>query len=188
MYFCIRDDDTSFFTSPEDLERSYGKIKSVGPVSLAIIPFCLAGSSKAVPEKFRNRWTIHPLDQNRSLVSYLRLEIAAGRFEAMLHGYYHETRSLKPEFVSGDDLMSKVRDGRKYLEDVLETRIAVFVPPHNRIGRRGLSAIESADRTSVERQVCEGAGDLGPPTLGRYGRDSNDGLTTAGLEFLGCSI
>ena len=25
MYFCIRDDDTSFFTSPDDLEHAYGE-------------------------------------------------------------------------------------------------------------------------------------------------------------------
>ena len=39
MYFCIRDDDTSFFTSPEELERVYGQISQLGPVSLAVVPF-----------------------------------------------------------------------------------------------------------------------------------------------------
>ena len=39
MYFCIRDDDTSFFTSPDELELAYGEIMKHGPVSLAIIPF-----------------------------------------------------------------------------------------------------------------------------------------------------
>ena len=118
MYFCIRDDDTSFFTSPEDLERAYGTIKGKGCVSLAIVPFFRAGPSKGVPEKFRNRWTVHALHENVSLVSYLRQEIAEGRFEAMLHGYYHDERNGTPEFTASQHLDRKVLDGRKYLEDL----------------------------------------------------------------------
>jgi hypothetical protein len=40
MYFCIRDDDTSFFTSPEDLERVYGEVIGVRPLAvvLSIVP------------------------------------------------------------------------------------------------------------------------------------------------------
>ena len=30
MQFCIRDDDTSFFTSPDDLEAAYGDLKGRG--------------------------------------------------------------------------------------------------------------------------------------------------------------
>lgn len=68
MYFCIRDDDTSFFTSPEELERAYGDIVRWGPVSLAVVPFHRAGTSKGVPEKFRGRWTVHRLHENQELV------------------------------------------------------------------------------------------------------------------------
>ena len=53
MYFCIRDDDTSFFTSPEELEHAYGEVTQWGPVSLAVIPFCRAGLSKGVTGEFR---------------------------------------------------------------------------------------------------------------------------------------
>src|SRR5881409_3233109 len=80
MYFCIRDDDTSFFTSPEDLERVYGAVSRWGPISLAVVPFHRAGTSKAVPDKFRGRWSVHPLHENQALVDYLRTGIATGRF------------------------------------------------------------------------------------------------------------
>ena len=63
-HFCIRDDDTSFFTRPEDLEQAYGRITQYGPVSLAVIPFCRAGDNKVVPEKLRNTWSVHALDEN----------------------------------------------------------------------------------------------------------------------------
>jgi hypothetical protein len=141
VYFCIRDDDTNFFTSPDELERAYEQVTKHGPVSLAIIPFCRAGTSKWLPEPYRERWSVHPLHENKALVQYLRQGIADGRYEAMLHGYHHDERGCGREFVSGSDLASKVRQGKHYLEDLLQTRIRVFVPPHNAIGRSGLQAI-----------------------------------------------
>jgi len=141
MYFCIRDDDTNFFTTPDDLEHAYGEISQQGPVSLAIIPFCRPGTNKAVPEKFRDRMSIHPLHKNRALVEYLRERISQGRFEAMLHGFHHDEEHGKPEFAQGSELASRVTEGKKYLEDLLGTTIRVFVPPHNAIGHQGLRAI-----------------------------------------------
>jgi hypothetical protein len=142
--FCIRDDDTSFFSTPEDLERAYPRNMLGGPVSLAVIPFCRAGRSKGVPEKYRKTWSVHPLDENRSLVEYLRKEITAGRYEAMLHGYYHDERETREEFESGRDLARRIVDGQKYLEDLLGVRIRAFVAPRNTIGRQGLKAIAKA--------------------------------------------
>jgi Uncharacterized protein conserved in bacteria (DUF2334) len=144
VYFCIRDDDTSFFTSPEDLERAYGEIIRSGPVSLAVVPFHIAGTSKAVPEKFRRRWTVHPLHENRELVTYLRSRVSQGFFEIMLHGYHHDMASGRPEFAEGERLAQKVKDGRQYLEDLLGTSIRVFVPPNNSIRRGGLRSVAAA--------------------------------------------
>ena len=144
MQFCIRDDDTSFFTSPEELEHAYGEITRQGPVSLAIVPFHRAGTSKAVPEQFRGRWSTHPLHENSALVDYLRTRIAEGRFEAMLHGYHHDVRQGPHEFAAHRDLRQRVLDGRKYLEGLLKTEIRVFVPPHNALSSHGLRAIAGA--------------------------------------------
>jgi len=144
MYFCIRDDDTSFFTSPDDLEHAYGEISRWGPVSLAVVPFHRAGTSKSVPERFRACWSVHPLHENPALVDYLRRGISDGRFEIMLHGYHHDEGNDRPEFLNGKDLARKVISGREYLEDLLGTPVRVFVPPHNAIGREGLRAIVRA--------------------------------------------
>jgi hypothetical protein len=144
LHFCIRDDDTSFFTRPEELEEAYGRISQRGPVSLAVVPFCRAGSSKGVPERMRRTWSVHPLHENAALVDYLRGQVAAGRFEVMLHGYFHDEVHGRPEFADGDDLERRVREGRRYLEDVLGTTVRAFVPPHNAIGRRGLAAVAKA--------------------------------------------
>jgi hypothetical protein len=145
MYFCVRDDDTSFFTAPEELEGAYGEVTQWGPVSLGVVPFHRAGTSKAVPEKFRGRGSVHPLHENRALVEYLRAGVSKGRFEIMLHGYHHDEASDRAEFSAGDDLAQKVMDGRKYLEDLIGASVRVFVPPHNTIGRGGLRAIVRAN-------------------------------------------
>jgi hypothetical protein len=141
MHFCIRDDDTSFFTSPDELELAYGEIVKHGPVSLAIIPFCKAGTSKGVPEKYRGKWSINPLHKNRALVEWLRSHISTGLIEPMLHGYHHDEESRLFEFIGANDLARRVSDGRKYLEDLLGAPIRMFVPPRNGIGRQGLQAI-----------------------------------------------
>ena len=144
LYFCIRDDDTSFFTSPDELEQTYGTVTKQGPVSLAIIPFCRAGMSRWVPQAYRDRWSVHPLHENTALVEYLRDGIKNGRYEAMLHGYHHDEPMNRREFLEGSDLERKIRDGKQYLEEVLGTVIRVFVPPHNAIGRKGLKAVTAA--------------------------------------------
>lgn len=144
MQFCIRDDDTSFFTSPEQLERAYGDVTRWGPVSLAVVPFHRAGTSKGVPEKFRGRWSVHPIHENPDLVEYLRQGTAAGRYEVMLHGYYHDEPDGRFEFQTDHDLAYRVRHGREYLEDLIGSPIRMFVPPRNTIGRNGLRAIAKA--------------------------------------------
>jgi len=141
LQFCIRDDDTSFFTTPEQLEAAYGAVNRWGPVSLAVIPYCRAGTSRGVPASMRGRWTVHPLHENAALVQYLRAAVAEGRFEIMLHGYWHDEPHGRPEFAAGQDLGRRVAEGRRYLEELLHTHIRVFVPPHNTIGSDGLKAI-----------------------------------------------
>jgi hypothetical protein len=144
MHFCIRDDDTNFFTSPDDLDQAYGAISQWGPVSLAVVPFHKAGTSKAIPEKYRGRWTVHPLHENRQLVDYLRSGIHKGQFEIMLHGYYHDEADGGAEFGGSHNFGERVAAGRKYLEDLLGTSVCVFVPPHNAINRQGLRAVSLA--------------------------------------------
>ena len=53
------------------------------------------------------------------------------------------SRTAGRSLPKADDLHRRVLEGRRYLEDLLGTKIRVFVPPHNAIGRHGLRA----DRT-----------------------------------------
>lgn len=139
--FCLRDDDTSYFTSPDELEEAYGEVTRRGPVSLAVVPYFRGGISKGIPDRYRCTWKEYPLHENRELVDYLKEGIRQSKYEIMLHGLYHDEQDGRPEFAAREGLDERVREGRRYLESLLDTRIRVFVPPHNFISRQGLTAV-----------------------------------------------
>lgn len=145
MKFALRDDDTSFFTRPEQLERVYGAYWDRLPISLAIVPCHAATRSKAIPEQYWDESSQQefPLADNGDLVACLRVLLAAGRVAPMLHGYSHKNYPDGFEFQVGPDLPGRLRRGRRELERVLGAPIRTFVPPHNALSRRGLEAVEA---------------------------------------------
>lgn len=144
LTFCLRDDDTNFFTNPDQLEDCYSSLWSYGPISLAVVPFQRGCQTQAIPEQFRNTGEIYPLADNWELVTYLRQQLHQGRIEIMLHGYHHEHFQESPEFCRSPDLVAKVQNGKFYLERLLETKVRVFIPPHNAISRKGWRAVAEA--------------------------------------------
>lgn len=148
--FAIRDDDTSFFTRPEDLDFVYGRYWGTVPISLAVVPF-------SVPvHRGRSHSAVHapdqqvPLGENVALVDYLKEKIALGQVEIMLHGYSHEYKQINGKWVGEfgwkpqSQLMREIVEGKGYLERLLKVRIRVFVPPSNTIGASGIRAIRAA--------------------------------------------
>jgi len=148
--FAIRDDDTCFFTQPEDLDQVYGMYWGIVPVSLAVVPF-------SVPEhRGRSMSPSYPTNQpaplggNKRLVSFLRDKARRGHVEIMLHGHTHEYKQAGTEWIGEfgwkpqAQLTAETLHGKKYLEQLLETDVRVFVPPSNRIGCAGIRAIRQA--------------------------------------------
>ena len=146
MQFIIRDDDTCYFTSPEELALRYEPLwDACVPVSLAVVPFH-AGvrSGTVVPRELWGNGLRYPLEDNVALTTYLKEKADQRVTEILLHGYAHENYPEGPEYVAGEDLEVKTREGRGYLENVLQTKITTFVPPHNRLSRRGWLAMVKA--------------------------------------------
>ena len=52
MKFAIRDDDTSFFTRPEQLLRVYQGIWDRAPVSLSVVPFHGRTHTEGIPAEY----------------------------------------------------------------------------------------------------------------------------------------
>jgi hypothetical protein len=96
----VRDDDISFFTSPDLLERVYGRLWSRHkPVCLSVIP---AQNSNvridyrpgkpfdpSIPPGYRGQDHDHTILNNRELCAYLNEKARQGLVEICLHGYSH---------------------------------------------------------------------------------------------------
>lgn len=144
MKVAVRDDDTCYFTAPADLERVYGEVWGTVPVCLATIPFAKGYRSPAVPRDYWDSGEAFALARNSEMVSALRDHVAAGRVSIALHGYTHEDFPDGWEFQAAPDPERRVREGREYLQDLLRAPIAIFVPPHNALSKRGLAAVADA--------------------------------------------
>jgi len=170
--FLIRDDDTCAFTAPEELIDCYGEIWGTIPVGLAVTPFRIPGDHPAVPHRVRGMTDPLPLEQNGEITAFLREQSAAGRVEVLLHGYHHTKPRGLPEYVGATDLVRKTREGKAYLEQLLDCRIDTFVPPNNGIGREGLQGVVAAglNLVNVPSLLRHGIRPFHPVNLVNYAR------------------
>jgi hypothetical protein len=144
MKVALRDDDTCYFTSPEKLERVYSDVWDRVPVCLATVPFAVGYERKGIPEEHWHSGVSFPLEQNAALVPFLKQQIGAGRVTIALHGYTHEDYPDGFEFQSAPDPERRLAHGLGYLQETLATPITVFVPPHNALSKRGMTAVSGA--------------------------------------------
>jgi hypothetical protein len=144
MKVALRDDDTSYFTEPDRLEAVYHDVWDRLPVALAVVPHAAGFRDQAIPQKYWQADRAFPLDENPSLVERLRRLVAEGRVTIAQHGFTHEDFPDGYEFQAAPDLEDRLRQGKACLERVLDTRIRVFVPPHNALSKRGLAAVSEA--------------------------------------------
>ena len=149
MRMIIRDDDTCGFTQPEEIQACYEKIWDDIPISLSVTPFRIPGNDKNLPKQLMGEMEILPLHENQELVQMLRAEIIAGRIDISMHGYHHLCYNGLPEYVGGEDLDKKTKDGRAYLEKLLGLIVSSFVPPNNGINPAGIAAVIAAGMNLV---------------------------------------
>jgi hypothetical protein len=143
LKFALRDDDTNYFTRPEQLERAYGAYWDRLPISLAIVPVHAATRSKAIPEHHWEGDQEFPLAENGELVAFLTDLVSSGRAAPMLHGYSHKNYPDGFEFQVAPDLPGRLRRGREYLERLFGRTVRTFVPPHNALSKQGIEALEA---------------------------------------------
>lgn len=163
----IRDDDLSYWTKPEDIEKVYKplfdkKIK----ISFATIPFAVQMFNAGNFDTFyQDENSSTPMGQNKNIVEYIKDKIEQGLVEIMLHGYNHlysfesqgiiktatyenlEQSRINIKFIGEynyqnyQTLCKKTKEGKEYLEDLFQVKIKNFVPPSNQIGKDGIKAI-----------------------------------------------
>lgn len=151
-YICLRDDDTNFFTTVEELQEAYGRYWGAIPITLAVIPF-VHGSERKIfdveipyEKKFENlrRWEqnataeelseyhkVHPIGDNKELVEELSTLAAKGMVEIAQHGVFHRYTEYGAELLGDRMSFASLRDGKEYLEKVFNVPVATLIPPGN---------------------------------------------------------
>jgi len=150
----IRDDDTSAFTRPEQLETIYGPVWERGlPVSLAVIPrprddvrvWHRPGLpyDPSIPVHLRGQGRNYPLTENPQLCAFLNEKAAAGLVEIVLHGYehnYHEFDTATP-----GNIETWLRRGKNLLQNALpDATLQTFVAPYDRISSEAIEGLRQA--------------------------------------------
>jgi hypothetical protein len=144
----IRDDDTSYFTHPCEIEAVYAPLGGSVRVSLAVTPFAVECHFRGDPVRFRQNHSPAPLNANAELVAYLRHGIQSGRWSILCHGYTHAylrdaAGALIPECVWKSDarLGREAIPGKRHLEETLGCEVRAYVPPGNNIRLSAIRAI-----------------------------------------------
>lgn len=159
MKIAIRDDDISFFTTPEELEGVWSGFGL--PITFAVTPFMVESEHG----KFYGReYDFHqtgkvefPLRMNDDLIEYLRCRIFSGSASIALHGCNHQYKAtdhgLVAEYAGHEftSLKEKTERAKKEVENLFQQNITVFCPPDNAISREGLKAVASSGIQCVQR-------------------------------------
>ncbi|MGH9142108.1 MAG: DUF2334 domain-containing protein [Vicinamibacterales bacterium] len=140
----MRDDDTCYFTSPEELERVYRDIWDRVPICLATVPFAIGYQRSGIPPAHWHCGEAFALERNPPLLDALKQLAAAGRITIALHGYTHQDYPQGYEFQAAPDPERRVREGLEYLSGAIGTDISIFVPPHNALSKNALAAVAAA--------------------------------------------
>jgi len=139
----IRDDDTSYFTPPEKLERLYSRLWAADiPINLAVVPFPRGDVrvlnrtgppyDPSIPPYYRGHRYSFPLDKNSDICNFLTEKVAQNLVEVCQHGYthaYHEFDNPKRTEV---EQMAGL--GQSILARALpEIEIKTFIAPYDRL-------------------------------------------------------
>jgi hypothetical protein len=167
MRFAIRDDDTNYFTTPEQLTRCYQDIWQVVPPTLFLISKVKGNWSQWVhtiyQEKHQTDWkaweadnTIYPIEENNALINFLRENLQKGFLDIGFHAIHHRNEDATlpternnnyvrgAEFFTNRDRTQDIIKEVEWLNQLLNYKITVFSPPQNLLSLEGYHAVIQA--------------------------------------------
>jgi len=123
------------------------------PCTFGIIPYVASGDV----HNFSSQ-EVMPLNEEK--VHILRTAMDSGIIEPALHGYSHQTvkdckKNGCTEFsgLSYEKQMKKIVKGKKLLEDELNTKITIFIPPWNSYDMNTLQCLERIDFNCISADL-----------------------------------
>ena len=115
------------------------------PVCLATVPFAIGYERKGIPRSTGTRRARLPLaERQQSVGAVPETADRRGRVTIALHGYTHEDYPDGYEPSPRRIRNARLAHGLGYLRETLAAPITPFVPPHNALSKRGLSAVSGA--------------------------------------------
>lgn len=150
MKIALRDDDTCFYTKPEELKKAFEGLNI--PISLSVVPFAVfshAGTYPYGPEPVETVERYADVGENSSLIEYIKKGIEYGHFEVSLHGVHHEyfagqAKEWIPEteFYDLEWLLTNIGFSREHLESIFGVHIQTFIAPSNAVSNACAMALD----------------------------------------------
>ncbi|MBS1773706.1 MAG: hypothetical protein JST82_12680 [Bacteroidetes bacterium] len=167
MRFAIRDDDTNFFTSPEQLDWCYKDIWSEFPPTLCLISKVKGNWEYWVHQIYKDKqetdweaWTkddvVYPIDNNQELVNFISTKVKEGKLDIGYHAKYHRNEdAILPgerqnnyvrgaEYYTSRDVTNEIKEEVAHLNKLLHYPITVFTPPQNLLSLKGYQCVIDA--------------------------------------------
>lgn len=157
----IRDDDISYFTTPQELENIWGKWYGKVNFLFSVTPFMVENKEYKIQGREFNYHQLgnkeFNIANNVELIKYLRYLLNKDYIKIGLHGYNHKyiikNNTLIAEYNIRDEkvLYEKSLKAKKYLEKLLDTKIDIFVPPDNAVSKEAIRVLSKAGFRKVLR-------------------------------------
>lgn len=175
--FVIRDDDTSYLTSPGELEELYRPIWEHGaPVCLSVIPAHFTdvkveyyGQSldydPNIPISYRGIRKHHLLIDNETLCGYLQALVKSKSVEIELHGFSHKHIEFGTEDIS---VLRKQLDAGASILNLVFPAPSTFVAPYDFLSSKAIRIVMESGYN-----LCTSLGTLKEIGILNLG-DSND--------------
>ena len=132
--------------------------KTRTPLTVGVIPF-------PVSKDFHDTSSQSEIPLSEEKAAILREAIEAGVVEPALHGYNHQSRPRPfwgqfSEFkgLDRDEQMRRIRTGREFLKNILNSEIRIFIPPWNVEDRTTHGVLESLGFLGVSSGFDGGGG------------------------------
>ncbi len=159
-YVIIRDDDVSFFTKPELLEKLYGRyFEKNKSISFAVIPkitseirtdlnnpykkFEQLDFDPIVPPKYRGIKDTYRMDENSDLINYLSKNPCCEILQhGLSHGYINSVKEFR--IREKEILKQRAEEGSKILNNCFYKKPDFFVAPWDNLSFEAIDIIKSA--------------------------------------------
>ncbi len=154
MQIIVRDDDTSFFTAPELLDKVYGPLWACSvPVCLSVIPAQRADVrvqhrpgnpfDPGIPPQYRGQDKEFLVTENHELCAFLNDKVRRGLVEIVLHGYCHAYMEFTSD--NAESIGRKLAEGKRTLQAAFPAApLRTFIAPYDRVSPTALRLILEA--------------------------------------------